>query len=171
VSRIKKLTGQNKKFPFLFPSLKSASLSGVIHFCVFPMIQVQVVGLVDSKAKLEKLMHACRGICGRSEQKLLHRETVYKLPNQPVQSAGQRSSTYEIRYRLGKIATSEPDKFVQPMSLIYIGDHFPLPRTCEKIFDADAPKRVPKPTIRKVIEVRRGGGGGGSFSINRECAL
>jgi hypothetical protein len=120
------------------------------------MIQGQVVGLVDSKAKLEKLMHACRGICGRSEQKLLHRETVYKLPNQPVQVAGQRASNYEIRYRLGKIATSEPDKFVQPMSLIYIGDPFPFPRTCEKFFpqDVDAAKKVPKPTLRKVIEVR-----------------
>ena len=122
------------------------------------MIQCLVVGLVDSKAKLEKLMHACRGICGRSEQKLLHRETVYKLPNQPVQAAGQRASNYEIRYRLGKIATSEPDKFVQPMSLIYIGDPIPLPRTCEKFFpqDVDAPKKCPKPTLRKVIEVRQG---------------
>jgi hypothetical protein len=118
-------------------------------------VQGQVVGLVDNKAKLEKLMHACRGICGRSEQKLLHRETVYKLPNQPAQATGQRASNYEIRYRLGKIATSEPDKFVQPMSLIYLGDPLPLPRTCEKFFpDVDAVKKLPRPTLRKVIEVR-----------------
>ena len=120
-------------------------------------VQGQVVGLVDSKAKFEKLMHACRGICGRLEQKLLHRETVFKLPP-PQQSAGQplqRASNYEIRYRLGKIATSEPDKFVQPMSLIYIGDSIALPRNCEKFFtqDADAVKKLPKPTLRKVIEV------------------
>lgn len=118
-------------------------------------VQGQVIGLVDSKAKLEKLMHACRGICGRLEQKLLHRETVYKLPNQQAQPTGQRTSNYEIRYRLGKISTGEPDKYVQPMSLIYLGDPLPLPRACEKFFpaDADAVKKLSKPTLRKVIEV------------------
>ena len=118
-------------------------------------IQAQVVGMVDSKGKLEKLLNACRGITGRVEQKLLHRETVYKLTNHPAAPAGPKNVNYELRYRLGKIGTSEPDKFVQPMSLIFIADPTPLPRAYEKYFqqEAEAGRRLVKPTTRKIVEV------------------
>mmetsp|Transcript_2042 Transcript_2042/g.5343 ORF Transcript_2042/g.5343 Transcript_2042/m.5343 type:complete len:239 (+) Transcript_2042:1-717(+) len=121
-------------------------------------IQAQLVGLIDDKSKLERLLQACRGICGRTEQKLLHRETVYKLAYQSVQPNGSRGPNYELRYRLGKISTSEPDKPVQPMSLICIGDSIPLPKTCEKLFppDTDVTRRISKPNLRKIVEVEVG---------------
>mmetsp|Transcript_16595 Transcript_16595/g.55329 ORF Transcript_16595/g.55329 Transcript_16595/m.55329 type:complete len:269 (-) Transcript_16595:1670-2476(-) len=120
-------------------------------------IQATLVGLVDKRLMYEQLMHACRGIAGLTEQKLLHRESVYRAaPQGPSQGASTTRSSYQLRVRLGKTSTNESgtDKFVQPMSLLCVGDPVPFPANLEKFLKSEDGKRpLPKPSIRRVVEV------------------
>mmetsp|Transcript_7612 Transcript_7612/g.17331 ORF Transcript_7612/g.17331 Transcript_7612/m.17331 type:complete len:265 (-) Transcript_7612:103-897(-) len=116
-------------------------------------IQATLVGLVDKRPIYEQLMHACRGISGVLEQKLLHRESVYRAA--PQGTTPTRTS-YQLRVRLGKTTANESgtEKFVQPMSLLCVGDPVPFPSNLEKFLKSEDGKRhLPKPSIRRVVEV------------------
>jgi len=118
-------------------------------------VQAALIGLLDSKPYCDRLIQACRAITGRSEQKLLHRESTYKLSQPPGSS--QKQLQYELRVRLGKTASSDSDKFVQPMSLICYGDSLPVHPSTDKVFrPEDSKRRLPKPSLRRVVEVEVG---------------
>ena len=74
---------------------------------------------------------------------------------------GSRSN-YQLLLRLGKIpaANADPadkDKYVQPMSLIWVSDVVPCPSSFDKhLRGEESKRRLPKPSLRKIIEVEVG---------------
>mmetsp|Transcript_8010 Transcript_8010/g.19910 ORF Transcript_8010/g.19910 Transcript_8010/m.19910 type:complete len:252 (+) Transcript_8010:273-1028(+) len=116
-------------------------------------VQIQLVGMVDSKVMHERLLHTCRGICGKVEHKLLHRETVYKQMA-PAPGLPPPRASYELRVRLGKTASTDSEKFVQPVSMSCLGDFASFPAQAEKYLKLDDQRRrLQKPTLRKMVEV------------------
>ena len=120
-------------------------------------IQMTLVGLVDSKQQHEQLMHACRALAGKPEQQLLHKESVYKASA----AANPGRVNYQLMLRLGKTASGSGDggeKYVQPMSLLWVGESIPFPSSLEKHLRGEESRhrRLPKPSLRKMIEVEVG---------------
>eukprot|EP00286_Rhodomonas_abbreviata_P002525 CAMPEP_0181346296 /NCGR_PEP_ID=MMETSP1101-20121128/33252_1 /TAXON_ID=46948 /ORGANISM="Rhodomonas abbreviata, Strain Caron Lab Isolate" /LENGTH=236 /DNA_ID=CAMNT_0023458399 /DNA_START=136 /DNA_END=842 /DNA_ORIENTATION=+ len=120
-------------------------------------VQTSFVGLIDSKAYCDRLIQACRAITGKTEQKLLHRESVFRLATSASAAPPAKPLQYELRLRLGKTTSSDSEKFVQPMSLICYGETLPVHPSTDRVFrPEDSKRRLPKPSLRRVVEVEVG---------------
>ncbi|KAJ1486135.1 hypothetical protein T484DRAFT_1944121 [Baffinella frigidus] len=109
-------------------------------------VQAQLIGLVDSKELHARLIQALRAISGNKELKLLHRETVFKLP---AAAGGTARPGYELRVRLGKSPAPA-------MSLLCLGGPITFPCGERLLRSEDTKRRLPQPALRKVVEVEVG---------------